>query len=119
MRVVYVGGPLKAPTHWQQEQNIRVAEESSLLIWKMGAAAICPHTMSRFFMGEGDENHWMAGDLEILRRSDAMFVCPGWHASEGTKREVALAVSLPIPIFFSLERLREWITREANNRAEL
>jgi hypothetical protein len=40
--------------------------------------------------------------------SDAVFVCPGWESSEGTKREIASAKERGIPVFFDCETLVAW-----------
>lgn len=44
-----------------------------------------------------------------LEVSDAVVVCPdGWEDSDGTKKEIATAERLDIPVFFSTEDLVKW-----------
>lgn len=38
----------------------------------------------------------------MLERSDAVYVCPNWESSDGTKKEIELAVSLNIPVFYEI-----------------
>lgn len=40
-----------------------------------------------------------------LAASDAVFLTPGWEASEGTKREIEYAKKLGIPVFADLDLL--------------
>jgi hypothetical protein len=46
---------------------------------------------------------FLDGDLEILRRVDAIFMLPGWENSEGSKGELALAITLGLPVYDQLE----------------
>ena len=107
--VVYVAGPFRGPNAWAIEQNIRRAEELSLEVWRMGVAAICPHTNTRFFQGAADDSVWLDGDLEILRRCDAVLLVPGWENSSGTRAEVKEAEAQGIPVFKTLGELFSWV----------
>ena len=109
MTVVYIGGPYSAPSQHQIELNIRAAEALALEVWKLGAVAICPHTMTRFYEGTLPRETWLAGDLELLRRSDALVLVKGWEESVGTRAEVEYAARLRIPIFERLEWLDRWL----------
>lgn len=113
MRLIYIAGPFRAPTAWAIEQNIRRAETLSLEVWKLGAAALCPHANARFFHGLCDDQVFLDGTLEMLRRCDAVLVCAGWTGSTGTKGEIAEAHRLNLPVFFETEggvdKLSEWI----------
>lgn len=40
-----------------------------------------------------------------LSVADAIFLTPGWETSEGTKREIAFAESLGIPVFYSITEM--------------
>jgi nucleoside 2-deoxyribosyltransferase len=100
MKVAYVAGPFRAPNAWEIEQNIRRAEEVALEVWRTpGWCAICPHTNTRFFQGAAPDKIWLEGDLEILRRCDAIVLTKNWQKSSGTRAEVKLALTLGIPIF--------------------
>ena len=117
MPVVYVAGPFRAPTPWLIEQNVRTAEAASLEIWKLGAAALCPHTNTRFFQHSAPDEVWIEGTLELLRRCDALvLVGDRWRESTGTVKELELAHRLGLPVFVfaegtagERERLSQWI----------
>jgi hypothetical protein len=111
VKVIYVVGPYRAETEWGVVQNIRKAEAVALDIWKMGAVAICPHKNTAMFGGNLPDERWLEGDLELVRRSDAICCVPGWENSAGSHGEVAEARERGLPAFFSLPELREWLDR--------
>ena len=47
------------------------------------------------------------GGVTLLRRSDAVVLCPGWEASSGTLAEIAEAERLLIPVYISADELPE------------
>ena len=108
MILVYLAGPFRAASNWSQEQNIRRAEELALHVWQAGMACFCPHTNTRFYQGAAPDEVWLAGDLEILSRCDAVLLTPDWQASVGATAEKAHAEKLGIPVFESLYRLLGW-----------
>jgi nucleoside 2-deoxyribosyltransferase len=114
MTVIYIAGPFRAANAWLVEQNIRRAEELALAVWRMGAAVICPHTNTRFFNGAAEDRIWLEGDLELLRRSDAVLVTPQWTGSSGTKAEIEYAMTHGIPVFYygegeGMDTLQRWL----------
>jgi hypothetical protein len=108
VKVIFVAAPFRAPTPWEVEQNVRRAETLALEVWRLGAAAICPHANTRFFDGSAPDSVWLEGDREILLRCDAVIAAP-WEYSEGAQAEVALAHDQKIPVFFSIRSLNLWL----------
>ena len=100
MKLIYIAGPYSAPTAWQRECNIRAAEAQCLKLWRVGVPAVCVHTIARHYHDEVPEETAIAIDNEILRRCDAVLLCPGWQDSKGTLAEIDLAASLGKPVFF-------------------
>jgi hypothetical protein len=109
MKVGYVAGPFRAPNCWLQEKNIRVAEELALNVWQCGAACISPHCNTRYFQGACLDDLWLEGDLEILRRCDFVIMAENWEKSTGAIRERNEAISLGIPVFYSLVTMIRWL----------
>lgn len=109
LRLVYVAGPFRGPTHWEVEQNIRRAEALALEVWRLGAACICPHTNTRFFDGAADDRVWLDGDLEILRRCDAVMLTPDWPRSAGARAEVEAAREWGLRVFETVDALAAWL----------
>jgi hypothetical protein len=103
MLVAYVAGPYRSETIYDIEQNIQRAKRLAAELWKRGYAVICPHANSGFMDGVCDDETFLEGELELLRRSDFVVVLNGWEGSGGTRKELELAKSLGIPIYFEKE----------------
>lgn len=108
MKVVYIAGPFRALNNWEIEENIRRAERLALDVWRLGHAALCPHTNTRFFQGAAEDHVWLEGDLAMLARCDAVLMTPDWRKSAGATAEHNYAASKSIPVFYSLEALKQW-----------
>lgn len=116
MKVVYVAGPFRGPNSWEIEENIRRAERLSLEVWKLGAAAICPHTNTRYFQGAAPDHVWLDGDLAIVAKCDAVMLTDNWLRSSGARAEVDYANARGIPVFLTLEDLAFWLNASEAGR---
>lgn len=112
MKVIYVAGPFRGPGSWAIENNIRRAEALSLEVWRLGAAAVCPHTNTRFFQGAAPDDVWLDGDLAILAKCDAILMTPDWERSSGARAEESFARAQGLPVFYALDALSAWLTRK-------
>lgn len=118
MKVIYIAGPFRGKDHWEIEQNIRVAETLALEVWRLGAACVCPHTNTRLFQGAAPDEVWLNGDLEILRRCDAVLLTPDWERSSGARAEADFALENGIPIFVLLSDIKCFL-RAADDTSEI
>lgn len=100
MKVAYIAGPFRSKTHWGVVENVRKAELVALKYWKRGYAVICPHTNTANFDGAANDNIWLEGDLELLRRCDVVVAMNTWENSSGAKAEIELAKTLNKQIIF-------------------
>lgn len=91
MKVIYVAGSYRSNTEWGLVENIRKAEDAAIRLWQEGYAVICPHKNTAHFGGLAPDNIWLEGDLEILKRCDAIYMVPGWSSSKGASAEHAMA----------------------------
>lgn len=98
--VFYVAGPYRAMGVWQQELNIRRAENVAQDLRRVGQFVICPHTNCRFSDCNVSDAQYIAETLELMRRCDVVLVLPGWEDSEGTQGEIAEAERRKMPVFF-------------------
>jgi hypothetical protein len=109
MIVCYIAGPFRGPDSWAIENNIRRAEALALEVWRAGAAAMCPHTNTRFFQGAAPDHVWLDGDLAILAKCDVILMTPDWERSSGARAEHDFAAARSIPIVYSLDQLKTCI----------
>jgi hypothetical protein len=87
IKVVYIAGPFRGATSWQIAENVRNAERYGLEVARLGAMPLIPHANTAHFHGEGDDQVWIDGTLELLRRCDAAVFIPGWQRSKGSQGE--------------------------------
>ena len=107
MKVIYVAGKYSANSEWELEQNIRHAAAEARKLWIQGWAVICPHLNSAHF-GDRRDSHgqdqrkslWRVGDLELLRRCDAIYMLGGYGDSNGALQELKLAQELGLEVLY-------------------
>lgn len=99
--IVFVSGPLTARTYAAHLQNIRRAEEAAVALIQAGHTPVVPH--HHYYTdwrarGAGISigyERWLAMDLEILGRCDAICTL---GCSPGADRELARARELGMPV---------------------
>ena len=111
MKIIYIAGPYRAANAWDREQNIRAAESLALEVWRMGHAALCPHTNGRFFDGVLPDDVFLDGDIVMMLRCDVVLMTPDWRRSAGAVREREVALAHGIPVCESLEDLQRVLAR--------
>jgi hypothetical protein len=103
VKVIYVAGAFRSSTQWGIMQNVQHAERASLRLWKQGYSVICPHTMTQHFQNECPDELWLNGMIELLKRSDAIYMLTNWYASEGSREELRVAQELGIRVMYEGE----------------
>lgn len=97
MKVAYIAGPYRAfkadggfslAGVWD---NIMRARKVGEKYWHKGYACVIPHLNTMFMDCDVSDEHWLNGDLEILKRCDVIIMCPGWLNSNGAKAELEFA----------------------------
>lgn len=112
MKVIYIAGPYRSKRgEYYVRQNIRAAEELAIFVWRNGGVALCPHKNTAGFGGAcaGGDEVWLDGDLELIKRCDAMYLVPGWENSSGTLAEIQFAHTLGMPVFENREQVLEFL----------
>lgn len=109
MKVVYIAGPFRGPSHWAIAENIRNAERLALQVWVTGAAALCPHLNTAHFQDALPDHVWLAGDLALLAKCDALLMTPDWRRSSGATAEREFARERGIPVFEDITDLQGWL----------
>ena len=103
MKLIYIAGPYRSRTEYGLELNIRAAERAAARLWREGWAVICPHKNSAHMGGVAPDRVFLDGDLEILRRCDAIYMLKKWELSTGAKDELKLARKLKLEVLFEGE----------------
>jgi nucleoside 2-deoxyribosyltransferase len=109
VKVVYVAGPFRGKDHYEIHTNICNAEALALKVWRLGAVALCPHLNTAHFQNAAPDDVWLDGDLELLRRCDAVIMTADWQRSSGATAEHAFAKQHGIPVFYSIYALQDWL----------
>lgn len=102
--LVYISGPYTASTPEGVVANVERARQAACELMRLGYAVICPHTMTAGWEREGiPYEQFIAADLEIVRRCDAVLLLPGWEGSRGARAEFEMAAKAGVPTFLFLE----------------
>lgn len=93
--IVYTAGPYRGDVLG----NILQARKVAIELWEKGYTVICPHMNTAFFDFDCsvDNSVYLAGDLEILERCDAIVMLPNWEQSDGARAELDFAQRMNIP----------------------
>jgi hypothetical protein len=105
VKIIFISGPYRSDTEYGVHKNIQNAEAVALRVWQLGHVAFCPHKNTAYFGGVAPDALWLEGDLEVLRRCDAVVLVPGWEKSSGVRAEVELAKELGLPIYLNPEAM--------------
>jgi len=98
---VYVAGPY---SQGDVAVNVRNAFEAANKLANLGFAPFVPHATHFWHMlFPRPYEFWLELDNEFLSCCDAIYRLPG--QSNGSDKEVKLAVKLGIPVFYSIDAL--------------
>ena len=104
MKVIYISGRYRDERgEFYVRMNIREAEQAALFVWKNGGVALCPHKNTAGFGGAYmiPDEIWLEGDIELLRRCDALWATDNHIASKGALEEIEFANNSGIPVLYS------------------
>jgi len=109
MKVAYISGAYRASTAREKLFNISLARTVAMRYWRQGYAVICPHSNTALFDGVVENEVFLRGDIELLKRSDLCVILPNWRDSEGAREEVKFAKENKIEIrYVSWDEWRGW-----------
>lgn len=100
MKVIYLAGKYRGSCPNEVYENIQHARREAFKLWQENWAVICPHMNTMFMDFKESGEPFISGDLEILKRCDAIFMLSNWKDSEGAKKEFELAQELGLEIFY-------------------
>ena len=113
-KVIYTASPYRSTLgEWHILENIRKAEKAAIFIWQHGGVALCPQKNTAFFGGVPGTNDetWLNGDLELLRRSDAVWVVDSYSRSRGVVMEIQFARDHGIPLLYNEQQVIDFINK--------
>ncbi len=103
---VYIAGPISLGN---SEQNTRAAIDAGQFVRRVGHIPFIPHLAWLWqLIYPATAEEWYAYDNEWLAVCDALLRLPG--KSYGADNEVRLAERLGLPVFYTPEVLRQWLT---------
>ena len=86
MEIIYISGRYRSKWGFLGVAlNIWRARRAAQRLWQENWTVICPHMNTAFF--NGGEGIYIRGDLEIVKRCDAIFMLKGWNTSIGAGEE--------------------------------
>jgi len=106
--IVYIAGPYTAPTAGQVDANIGLARDAAAEVYRHGHIPLCPHALTARFERDYPDipgPRYLESDLELLARCDAILMLPRWEESRGAQQERERAMSLGLPVYYSVEEL--------------
>lgn len=97
--LIYTAGKYSGDT----DANIAVAREHAKKLWEAGHAVICPHLNTAHMEKDclATYEDYIAGDLKMIARCDAIYMLPNWEDSKGAVLEHAWAQEIGLPIYLS------------------
>lgn len=104
---IYVAGPYTNPN---PEDNLFKALAVSNKLINIGAAPFCPHLFHYYDqIQKRSYDEWLELCFKWVSQCDLFYRIKG--KSSGSDKEEALAFELGKPIFKSIDKVRQWLTR--------
>ncbi len=105
MKLVYVAGPYRAETREGVAQNVAAARHVGQLCVRKGWFPVLPTVNTAHFdhdfPGLADDQYWLDGTMELMRRCDAVVLVDGWQYSSGALAEIEEARKLGLKVYLS------------------
>ena len=100
MKLIYIAGKYRGKSDNEVWHNIMEARRAAEIIAEHGDMPVVPHLNTMFMGGIQNDQFWLDGTLELMRRCDAVWVLPNWKKSVGAVAEVREAKRLKMAIFY-------------------
>ena len=100
MKIIYISGQYRNETIGGTFKNIMQARDGAVRLWNEGWVVVCPHLNTFLMDGLCPDSTWLNGDLEIIRRCDAIFMLSNWQDSKGARMELEEALKIGLEIYW-------------------
>ncbi len=101
-RVIYIAGSYRAETEVEVDNNIQHAKQAMVKLLQEGWVVICSHTQTAHLGGCVPDTRILEACLELVKRSDAIYMLSNWMSSKGSQEEYILAVSLGKEVYYEV-----------------
>ncbi len=107
MKLVYVAGRYRSKSKDGVRLNIQAASHVGAIASERGWYPVIPHmnTAGHEHITDNDDQFYLDGTLELMRRCDAVVMVPGWTESKGAISEHNEAQRLEMPIYLTVDEL--------------
>ena len=102
MKLIYIAGKYRDIHAGKVMANILEAQDAMRRLLIEGWCVICPHAMYACLERELEDEVFLQCGLELVERSDAIFMLKNWTHSKGAIKEKELAERLGKEIIFEL-----------------
>lgn len=109
--VIYVSGAYMGNDGGKNiNKNILFARDCAIDLWERGYTVICPHLNTQYFERDCKCSYddYLEGDIEIVKRCDAVFVLHNYIDSKGAQKEIEVAKENNLPIFYKIEDIERY-----------
>ncbi len=116
-KLIYVAGRYRGRTRAEVESNIQAAIFVGRLCAEKGWYPVIPHSNTAHFEALVDVNDefYLEGTLELMRRCDAVVMVPGFGQSVGAMAEHDEAHKLFMTVYRFPEHVPDMVVREVAN----
>lgn len=115
MKRIYIAGPYSADNIMDVLKNIRQGQEAAAEVLICGHAVFCPFIDYQLALTRHgswiSKEMFQANSMAWLEVSDAVLLTDGWRNSEGTRKEIARANELGIPVFETIPEQWEFANK--------
>lgn len=106
MKKVYVAGKINDyACDYIKHMNLMIKYGNQIRKRGYSVFIPCLDFVAGLVDGDLDYEDYFNNNIPWLLSSDAVFVCPNWKTSCGTKKEIELAKQNNIPVFYNLDLL--------------
>lgn len=117
--LVYIAGPYNGPTPEDIDRNVEAAVALGREVVRLGYFPVIPHAQGKLLTAgttsdtatEGTlapREFWLTGDLALLEVCHAVLLTSTWEKSEGARIERDHATRRRIPVFETLDELKDF-----------
>lgn len=115
--VVYIAGPISGPKVTVWINNLHRFFNMENMLWRHGYSPINPAAdlIASIMHGQYEYEDYLGKDEALVKRSDYIFMLPGWECSEGACREYQWALQAGVIPVESMSQLMRHVEAKAGD----